>query len=151
MSKERGFFLLETIVLAAMLIVLAGGLVLYRQGLHLNEQTRYEAAAVSLAESELAYLEYYAKEKPENFTVGSAARSEYVPFSTKRSEGGADFRVQREIGPFAKSGELGQSALEKENLGKEAGAAAYLAKVRVSWQDRREKEHSVALQRVICP
>lgn len=150
---ERGFFLLETIVLAAMLAVMTGGLVLYRQGLHLNEQTRFEAAAVSLAESELAYLEYDAKERPETFAVGSSERSEYVPFSTRPSEGGADFRVQREIGQLEEaevprpSGNPGKGA---DSAGSGA-KAVYLAKVRVSWQDRREREQSVTLQRVICP
>ncbi|WP_302488777.1 type II secretion system protein [uncultured Mitsuokella sp.] len=140
-QKERGFFLLETIVLAGMLVVMTSGLLLYRQGLHLNEQARFEAAAVSLAESELAYVQYYAVAKQENFAVGSSTRSEHVPFSTNPAEGGADFTLSEEI-----------ERLEQETgLTDKNAASAYLATVRVSWQDWRLRERSVTLQRVICP
>ena len=140
-TRERGFFLFEAIVLAGMLVLMTGGLLLYRQGLYLNEQTRFEAAAVSLAESELAYLEYYAKEKQENFAVGSSTRSAYVPFSSRAAEGGADFVLSEVVEQFEQ---------ERSLDGQDAGPV-YRATVRVSWQDRRARERSVTLQRVICP
>ena len=57
---EKGFLLLETLVLAAVLVLMASALLLYRQGLRMEAQTRFEAAATFLAESEFAYLEYRA-------------------------------------------------------------------------------------------
>ncbi|WP_432646567.1 hypothetical protein, partial [Mitsuokella sp.] len=94
-----------------------------------------------------------AREKPETFAAGSSEQPMYVPFSTRPSEGGADFRVQREIGRLKESDVPRQSGnLERGTDAAGSGAqAVYLAKVRVSWQDRREREQSVTLQRVICP
>ena len=59
-SDASGFFLLETMGVAAVLIVMAGALMLFRQGVLMEEQTRFEAAATCLAESELAHIEYRA-------------------------------------------------------------------------------------------
>ena len=48
-SDASGFFLLETMGVAAVLIVMAGALMLFRQGVLMEEQTRFEAAATCLA------------------------------------------------------------------------------------------------------
>ena len=43
---EKGFLLLETLVLAAVLVLMASALLLYRQGLRMEAQTRFEAAGL---------------------------------------------------------------------------------------------------------
>lgn len=139
-EREQGFFLLETILLAGMLVLMTSGLWIYRQGLYLCEQTRFEAAAVSLAESELAYLSYAAAQN-ENFSAGSSERWEYVPFSTRSAEGGGNFLIQEEVRQLAQASGLDAAAMGN----------VYLAEVRVCWQDRKNRERGVSLQKVICP
>lgn len=76
---EKGFLLLETLVLAAVLVLMASALLLYRQGLRMEAQTRIEAAATFLAESEFAYLEYRAASG--TLAEGASVRQEHVAFS----------------------------------------------------------------------
>ncbi|WP_337471032.1 hypothetical protein, partial [Mitsuokella jalaludinii] len=78
-SDASGFFLLETMGVAAVLIVMAGALMLFRQGVLMEEQTRFEAAATCLAESELAHIEYRAAAG--TLTEGASERRQYVVFS----------------------------------------------------------------------
>ena len=42
MKTVKGFLLLETLVLAAVLVLMAGALLVYRQGLRMEAQTRFE-------------------------------------------------------------------------------------------------------------
>ena len=92
---EKGFLLLETLVLAAVLVLMASALLLYRQGLRMEAQTRFEAAATFLAESEFAYLEYRAASG--TLAEGASVRQEHVAFSPEASDvsGGRQARTER--------------------------------------------------------
>lgn len=100
-SDASGFFLLETMGVAAVLIVMAGALMLFRQGVLMEEQTRFEAAATCLAESELAHIEYRAAAG--TLTEGASERREYVVFSpaaigsATEDETGGDFLLRTDI------------------------------------------------------
>ena len=100
-SDASGFFLLETMGVAAVLIVMAGALMLFRQGVLMEEQTRFEAAATCLAESELAHIEYRATAG--TLTEGASERREYVVFSpaaigsATEDETGGDFLLRTDI------------------------------------------------------
>ena len=121
---EKGFLLLETLVLAAVLVLL-----LYRQGLRMEAQTRFEAAATFLAESEFAYLEYRAASG--TLAEGASVRQEYVAFSPEASDvsGGGDFLLRTDIQRMEQTG-------------------AYRAAVTVAWQHGGRQHQQVYQRRV---
>ncbi|WP_417502804.1 hypothetical protein [Mitsuokella jalaludinii] len=130
-SDASGFFLLETMGVAAVLIVMAGALMLFRQGVLMEEQTRFEAATC-LAESELAHIEYRAAAG--TLTEGASERREYVVFSpaaigsATEDETGGDFLLRTDI-----------QRMEQEGT--------YLAAVTVAWQTRGGRQHKQSYQR----
>ena len=131
-SDASGFFLLETMGVAAVLIVMAGALMLFRQGVLMEEQTRFGAAATCLAESELAHIEYRAAAG--TLTEGASERREYVVFSpaaigsATEDETGGDFLLRTDI-----------QRMEQEGT--------YLAAVTVAWQTRGGRQHKQSYQR----
>lgn len=127
---EKGFLLLETLVLAAVLVLMASALLLYRQGLRMEAQTRFEAAATFLAESEFAYLEYRAAFGG-HWQKGASVRQEYVAFSPEASDvsGGGDFLLRTDIQRMEQTG-------------------AYRAAVTVAWQHGGRQHQQVYQRRV---
>ena len=129
-SDASGFFLLETMGVAAVLIVMAGALMLFRQGVLMEEQTRFEAAATCLAESELAHIEYRAAAG--TLTEGASERREYVVFSpatigsATEDETGGDFLLRTDI-----------QRMEQEGT--------YLAAVPVSSQHKQSYQRRVGV------
>lgn len=126
---EKGFLLLETLVLAAVLVLMAGALLVYRQGLRMEAQTRFEAAATFLAESEFAQLEYQAASG--TLAEGAALRQVHVDFSPEASDfsGGGDFLLRTDIQRMEQAG-------------------AYRAAVTVAWQYGGRQQQQTYQRRV---
>lgn len=128
-TGEQGFFLLETIILAAVLVLMAGALLLFRRGVIMEEHTRFEAAATCLGESELARLEYRASAG--QLAEGRAERWERVAFSPEEREDrvpGGDFLLRTTI-----------QRMEQGD--------AFLVGVTVSWQAHGGRLHERSYQR----
>lgn len=126
---EKGFLLLETLVLAAVLVLMAGALLVYRQGLRMEAQTRFEAAATFLAESEFAQLEYQAASG--TLAEGAALRQVHVDFSPEASNfsGGGDFLLRTDIQRMEQAG-------------------AYQVAVTVAWQYGGRQQQQIYQRRV---
>lgn len=126
---EKGFLLLETLVLAAVLVLMVGALLVYRQGLRMEAQTRFEAAATFLAESEFAQLEYQAVAG--TLAEGAALRQVHVDFSPEASDfsGGGDFLLRTDIQRMEQAG-------------------AYRAAVTVAWQYGGRQQQQIYQRRV---
>lgn len=124
---EKGFLLLETMALAAVLVLMASALLFYRQGVRMEAHTRFEAAATCLAESEFAQLEYRAASR--TLAEGVSVRQVHVDFSPDPSEfsGGGNFLLRTDI-----------QRMEQEG--------AYQAAVTVTWQ-RDGLQHQQVYQR----
>lgn len=118
---EKGFLLLETLVLAAVLVLMAGALLLFRQGVLMEERARFEAAATCLAESELARLEYRAASG--TLAEGASERREHVVFEPAAASSRAD-------------DERGGDFLLRTTIQRMEQESTYLAAVTVRWQMR---------------
>lgn len=131
-SDASGFFLLETMGLAMVLVLLASALLLFRQGVLIEEQTRFEAAATCLAESELAHLEYRAVSG--KLAEGVSERREYVVFSPAVDESGSN-------------GKRGGDFLIRTTIQRMEQEGTYLAAVTVVWQARSGRQQEQSYQR----
>ena len=111
---EKGFLLLETLVLAAVLVLMASACCSTAKGCAWSADP-LRAAATFLAESEFAYLEYRAASG--TLAEGASVRQEHVAFSPEASDvsGGGDFLLRTDIQRMEQAG-------------------AYRAAVTVAWQ-----------------
>ena len=128
-AGETGELRLGMTASAPFIKIVSDALLLYRQGLRMEAQTRIEAAATFLAESEFAYLEYRAASG--TLAEGASVRQEHVAFSPEASDvsGGGDFLLRTDIQRMEQAG-------------------AYRAAVTVAWQHGGRQHQQVYQRRV---